>query len=150
MEQSTYHADITVNTTPGKAFENINNVSKWWTANCEGNSKSAGDVFTTRFGDTFVTFKIVEVVPNKKVLWHVTDCNLHWLKDKKEWKDTEMNFEISVKGHATQINFTHLGLVPQIECYNDCKKGWDFYIKKSLYKLITTGQGLPETPKAAR
>ena len=38
---------------------------------------------------------------------------------------------------------THVGLVPGIECYEDCEKGWDFYIKESLFKFLTEGKGLP-------
>jgi hypothetical protein len=52
--------------------------------------------------------------------------------------------------NATEVSFTHVGLVPEIECYNDCRKGWDFYIKESLRKLITEGKGVPETPKVLR
>jgi len=39
---------------------------------------------------------------------------------------------------------THIGLVPGIECYNDCEKGWDHYIRDCLFKLITTHKGIPE------
>jgi hypothetical protein len=47
----------------------------------------------------------------------------------------------------TRIDFTHVGLLPGIECYNDCSKGWNFFIKESLFKFITEGKGLPEVPK---
>src|SRR5664279_3445290 len=117
MEKHNYNATIVTKTSAKEAFEKISRVSDWWTSNIEGSSKNVNDVFTTRFGETFVTFKIVEAVPGQKALWHVTDCYLHWLKDKKEWKDTEMSFEIVPKDDATQINVTHVGLVPEIECY---------------------------------
>ena len=126
MNQEDYHSSISANITAKKAFENINRVSEWWTKSYEGSSQSPGDTFTVRFGETFVNFKKAEVVPGKKIVWQVTDCNLHWLKDKKEWKDTKMSFEISSKDNSTQISVTHIGLVPEIECYNDCKKGWGF------------------------
>jgi len=80
-------------------------------------------------------------------VWHVVDCNLHWIKNKKEWKDTETRSEISTKGKSTQIRFTHIGIVPGIGCYKDCSKGWDHYVKESLLKLITEGKGLPEKNK---
>jgi len=150
MEKQDYNATIVAKTTPKEAFEKISHVSDWWTTDLTGSSRNLNDIFTIRFGETFVTFKIVEAIPGKKAVWHVTDCYLHWLKDKKEWKDTEMSFEISTKDNAIQIDVTHIGLVPEIECYNDCKKGWDFYIKESLFKLITEGKGLPETPKTSR
>ena len=72
------------------------------------------------------------------------DCYKHWLKDKKEWQGTTMSWEISAEKNGTQINFTHIGLVPGIECYNGCEKAWDFYVKQSLFQLLTEGKGIPE------
>ena len=54
-----------------------------------------------------------------------------------------MSWEISAKKNATQISFTHIGLVPGIECYNGCEKAWNFYVKESLFKLLTEGKGIP-------
>ena len=65
------------------------------------------------------------------------------LKEAK-WNNTRVIFEISRKGKKTQLLFRHEGLVPEVECYNDCVKGWDYYIKGSLYKLLMKGQGIPE------
>jgi Activator of Hsp90 ATPase homolog 1-like protein len=142
MKKQDYTATISANVNADKAFNCVNSVSKWWTESVEGSTEKLNDVFTVRFADTFVTHKIIEMVPNKKVVWLVTNCNLHWIKNKKEWKDTKMSFEISTENNSTQIDFTHIGLIPGIECYKDCQKGWDSYIKTSLYNLITTGKGI--------
>ncbi|MEP7110763.1 MAG: hypothetical protein ABI760_22405 [Ferruginibacter sp.] len=80
----------------------------------------------------------------EKIVWHVTDCFLHWLKDKTEWKNTDVVFEISEKENSTQINFTHIGLSPEVECFEVCVKGWDQYVKGSLVKLLTTSKGQPD------
>src|SRR6185369_10338431 len=125
MKKQDYNATLVVKNTPAEAFKQINRVSAWWTENVEGPSENLGDVFTVHFGETFVTFNIVEWVPNKKVVWLVTDCHLPWLKDIKEWKDTKVSFEISGEKDGTKINFTHIGLVPGVECYDGCEKGWD-------------------------
>ncbi len=147
MKNQDYNAVITVNKSLKDVFKNISNVSKWWTENLEGSSEKLNDIFTVHFGETFVNFKIIEVIPDKKIVWHVTDCDLLWLKDKKEWNDTKMSFELSTENNSTKMSFTHIGLVPKIECYNDCVKGWDQFIKGSLFKLITEGKGLPERKK---
>lgn len=144
MTKQDYQSAITAAVTPKEAFSTITRVSEWWTAHLDGSSKKTGDIFTVHFGETFVTFKITEAIPDKKIVWLVTDCNLHWIKDKKEWKNTQMSFDISSENKLTRINFTHTGLVPEIECYNDCTTGWDHYIKESLFKLITQGKGLPD------
>ena len=145
MENQDYHATITVSQTANEAFTAINSVSKWWTEKLEGSSEKLNDVFTVDFGDNnFVTHKLIEVIPDKKVVWVVTDCYLSWFNDKTEWKNTKMSFEISTTDNQTQINFTHIGLVPEVECFDTCRKGWDQYVKDSLLKLITEGKGQPQ------
>lgn len=148
MEKQNYTAAIEVKAPAEKAFKSINNVSEWWSENLEGGSHDLNDVFTIHFsGNNFVTHKIVEFAPDKKVVWQVTDCYLEWLTDKKEWQNTKMSFEITTKDNSTQISFTHIGLVPEVECYDMCIKGWDQYVKGSLLKLITEGEGQPQKKK---
>ena len=81
-----YHADIVVHGSAQKAFEAICRVSAWWTENTEGNTVSLNDEFTVRFGETYSNFRIVELIPAQKLVWYVLDCNLHWMKDKKNGK----------------------------------------------------------------
>ena len=149
MKKQDYTATILVKATANKAFQCINQVTAWWTENIVGSSEKLNDVFTTHFGETFVTMKIVESVPDKKLVWNVADCYLHWLADKKEWKGTQIVFEISAEGDSTRIQFTHIGLEPQVECYDMCVKGWDQYFKGSLAKLINEGTGLPQRKEMA-
>ena len=61
------------------------------------------------------------MVPGKRVVWHVSDSRLNFVKDKTEWT----------------------GLVPTFECYGGCSGAWRFYINDSLQALIATGQGKP-------
>ena len=144
MKKQDYNTSITVAATTEEAFNTINNVPDWWSADFEGNSENLNDVFTVRFGETFITIKITDFIPYKKIGWRVIDGYKHWLKNKKEWHDTTMSWEIARVNDTTQINFTHIGLVPGIECYEGCEKAWDFYIKESLFKLLTEGKGIPE------
>jgi len=149
MKNQDYMTTLSVSQPAKEVFKNINSVSKWWAENLEGHSENLNDVFTIHFnGANFVTHKIIELVPDKKVVWLVTDCYLEWLTDKKEWNNTKMSFEVFSTGDSkTQINFTHIGLVPDIECYDMCVKGWDQYVKGSLVKLITEGKGQPQLKK---
>ena len=87
--------------------------------------------------------KLVEVIPDKKVVWLVTDSKLNFIEDQSEWTGTKISFELSNRDNKTQIHFTHAGLVPEVECYIDCVRGWDHYIKGSLFKLLTEGKGSP-------
>jgi len=143
MEKQDYNYVMTVNVSVDKAIDAISRVPEWWAPDFEGSSQKPGDTFTVHFGDVSVDFKIVEFVPGNKVVWLVTDCNLSWLKDKKEWKDTQLVWEVSSLPDGTQIRMTHVGLVPGIECYDDCSNGWNFHVGESLFKLITEGIGIP-------
>jgi hypothetical protein len=140
-----YTATILVDETQKKVFNAINNVAGWWTENLEGNTEKLKDTFTVRFGETFITMQVVELVAGKKIVWLVTDCYKHWLKgNKTEWTGTKISFEITEKDNKTQVRFTHLGLIPKLECFDGCSDAWGQYIKQSLKGLITTGKGRPE------
>lgn len=145
MNKHDFSTGIIVDATAKEAFDSINSVTKWWTENVDGNSQKVHDEFTVRFGDIhYSRQKVVELIPEKKVVWLVTDSNLSWLKDKHEWNNTHISFEITSKDNKTHVRFTHIGLVPEIECYNDCSNAWSQYINDSLFNLITTGKGQPD------
>jgi len=144
MNKQDYTASIAVNATPQEVFKKINSVTKWWTEDLNGSSQQLNDEFTVRFGDVHVSKqKLVEVIPDKKVVWLVTGSKLNFIEDESEWTGTKISFELSNDDDKTQIHFTHIGLVPEVECYRDCTRGWDHYIKKSLFKFLTEGKGSP-------
>ena len=144
MKNQDYTAIVTVDNSIQDTFQTINNVTKWWTDDLTGNSQKLDDEFTVQFGEIHKTAqKIIELVPDRKVVWLVTASKLNFIKDEEEWKNTKISFELSRKDDKTQIHFTHFGLVPDVECFKACTKGWDYYIKGSLFKLLTEGKGTP-------
>jgi hypothetical protein len=144
METKNFHRTITVNASAKEAMKKISQVNLWWAKNFSGSAEKLNDKFTVRFGETYVDFQISEIVPNNKVVWKVTDCNLHWIKAKKEWINTEVVFELSSENNKSKIDFTHVGLVPGVECYNDCEAGWNGHVTLSLANFINEGKGQPE------
>ena len=144
MKNKEYTIQLTVDASAHDVFKSISNVAAWWTDDLKGNSQKLNDVFTVQFADMHVsTQKLIELIPDKKIVWLVTDSNLSFIQDKNEWTNTNIVFDITRKDNKTYIQFTHVGLVPDIECYKDCTKGWDYYIKGSLFKLLTEGKGTP-------
>jgi hypothetical protein len=142
MKDQDYQKSFTVNVTAKEAFANIVNVSDWWTSSFKGSAENLNDEFDETFGKTTVNFKVIESIPFKKLIWKVTDCCLDWLNNKTEWKDTVIVWNISSEKNKTKIKMTHVGLVPGIECYNDCEAGWNQYAGESLPALIATGKGI--------
>ena len=142
MKNKDFNCSITTNISPKEAFEMISRVAEWWVKDVEGKTENLNDEFTVHFGTTWIAFKITEFVPAKIIVWLVTDCNLPWNSNLKEWKGTQIVWEVSTENNATEISFTHIGL-EQLDCGNQCMKSWGGYIKNSLFKLITEGKGLP-------
>jgi hypothetical protein len=141
---------FTVNQTREEAFAAIKNVRGWWSGEIEGSTDKLGDEFTYRFKDVhFSKQKITEVIPGKKVVWLVLDSYLSFIEDKREWNGTKVTFEIARKGDKTEVRFTHMGLVPDHECYDACSNAWGSYINGSLRSLITTGKGHPNEKENA-
>ena len=142
MANQNFSVSFLVDQRPGEVFAAVNNVKGWWTENLEGNSQKLNDEFEVRFGDVhYSKQKLIELVPNKKVVWLVTDSKLSFLKDKSEWTGTKISFEMDEQDKKTQVRFTHLGLVPEIECYDACSNAWSEYINHSLRALITASNG---------
>ena len=145
MSNNNFSTKLFVDQQADMVFDAVTNISKWWTENVKGNSLKLNDEFTVQFEDMhFSKQRVIEFVPNKKIVWLVTESRLSFLRNKEEWTDTKLVFEISENGNGTQLQFTHIGLIPDIECYNDCSNAWSYYISSSLFKLITTGIEQPE------
>ena len=149
MENKNYHRTITVNASAAESMKKISQIGHWWKHDFIGSAEKQDDKFTVPFSElngekSFVDFVVTEIVPNKKTIWKVTDCNLPWFKDKTEWNNTEVIFEITYSADKTNIDFTHIGLVPDFECYEACEKGWDGHVKNSLVSFINEGKGMPQ------
>ncbi len=153
MENGNYAKTYLVDKSLNEVFNAITNVREWWSGlyseEIEGTSKKLNDEFTFRAGGGahYSKQKLVEIIPDKKVVWLVTDSNLTFLNKKDEWTGTKLSFEISKQGDKTQVRFTHLGLVPEIECYDSCSSAWSQYLEQFLSSLITTGKGQSDKKK---
>jgi hypothetical protein len=135
---------LLVDQSPKEVFNAINNPRGWWSEEIEGRTAKLNDEFAYHYKNVHIArIKLIEVVPNKKVVWLVVNNRFNFTKDKTEWTGTKICFEIYKQDNKTQIRFTHLGLVPQYECYDICTSGWDNYINNSLRNLIATGKGQP-------
>jgi hypothetical protein len=142
LTTSSFTTAFFVNQSPEEVFNAINNVRGWWQGEIEGSTDKLNDEFTYRMEEVhFSKQKLVEVIPGEKVVWLVTESKLNFINNKSEWTGTKISFEITEINNKTQVRFTHLGLVPGIECYGGCSNAWSKLIQESLFSLITTGKG---------
>jgi hypothetical protein len=150
MNNKDFSIAFTVDQSPQEVFAAINNPRGWWSEQIVGTTDELGAEFDYHYQDLHRSKqRITEWLPGKKVVWHVLDAQINFVKDRGEWKGTNIVFEITRKGDKTELRFTHVGLVPGIECYGKCAGAWGFYINESLHELIATGAGRPVTANEA-
>jgi hypothetical protein len=150
MTQQNFTTTVSVDQSPEEVFAAINNVRGWWSGEIDGSTDKLGSEFTYRYQNLHCTTqKIIEFVPGKKVVWHVVESRISFVADKTEWNGTDVVFEITRKSDKTELRFTHVGLVPAIQCYGECVGAWGFYINDSLRNLITKGKGQPNKKEKA-
>lgn len=146
MKTSDFTFTLLTKQTPQEVFKAINNVRDWWSGyyseEIEGDTKKLNDEFGFRAagGAHYSKQKLVEVIPNKKVVWLITDSNFSFVEKRDEWTGTKVIFEISENDGQTQLTFTHEGLTPEIECYTSCAPAWTQYLQNKLLSLINTGK----------
>lgn len=143
MKDQNFTASTMVDQTPEKVFAAINNIWGWWSEDVDGSTNKPGQEFRYRDKHLWCRMKVTELIPDKKIVWHVLESEMDDVEQGKEWNDTKLIFEITKEDGKTQLHFTHFGLVPDLECYTVCSKAWSFYIKSSLQGLIVTGRGEP-------
>jgi len=138
-----FTATIEVAKSPRKVFNCITEVPKWWGGkDFEGSSTKLNDEFVIHHPERhYSKQKLIEVIPDKKIVWLVSESKLNWLeKDQAEWTNTKMIFEITTNGDKTILQFTHEGLLREKECFEKCSKGWGMVIKDWLFNYITNGK----------
>lgn len=139
-----FTATILVDQTPETAFHAIQDFRAWWSEEIEGDTDKLNETFFYHYKDIHLCkIKLIEKVSNKRLVYLVVDNQFNFVKDKTEWVNTKLLFEITTTDGKTVVKFTHEGLVPTYECYQVCNDAWTGYIKDSLYNLIATGKGNP-------
>jgi uncharacterized protein YndB with AHSA1/START domain len=117
-----------------KALTTLEGLSAWWTTNTEGESQ-VGGVLLFRFGAGGFDMRVVELDPNRRVLWRVVD-------GPQEWIGTKVSFDLKQEGDWTIILFKHEGWKEPVELMHHCStKSGAFLL--SLKSLIETGKGAP-------
>jgi hypothetical protein len=144
MEYKNFTTSITVDKNISGTFNAIKNFRAWWSAEIEGKTDQLNETFFYHYKDVHLCkIKLIETVADKKLVYQVIANQFNFTKDKTEWVNTRLVFDLTTEGHKTKVVFTHEGLVPEYECYNICRDAWTSYIQGSLKNFIETGKGKP-------
>ena len=142
MNTQNFTTAILVEQSPAEVFKAINNPRSWWSKEIEGTTDKLNAEWNYYFGDNHRSkMKVIEIIPDKKVVWLVEENYFKNAKDQSEWVGNKITFAISKQGDKTRLVFTQIGLVPTYDCYKSCEWAWTGFVQKSLHSLITTGKG---------
>ena len=120
-------------------------LDKWW-GKVDNPASKKGDEFTISFGKTKWKFLITEFSPYNQIYWKCIEAEhvVEGLSNiKEEWLDTELVWTFRKNGDELEVSFVHKGLTPELNCYNICESGWNYFISTSLKNYLETGQGNP-------
>lgn len=119
-------------------------ISRWWTA-VTRSERHGDEVQLFMGGDTPAVVLTVEHVPGTSdVTWAVTEC-----RAATDWVGTTPSFAVRPAGDGTcSIAFRHVGLSPALECFDQCRAGWNHFMP-SLHQFLETGEGRPNEPRHA-
>ena len=141
MKQENFSYSFKTSKSPEEVYQLLLDIEQWWSGLYEetikGESKKINDEYTFEAGGGvhYSKQKLMELIPNKKNTWLVTESNLSFLSDPSEWNNTKLCFDLSIEDGKTRVMFTHEGLVPKIECYDGCSGAWINYLDNLEKKL---------------
>lgn len=145
MTGPSFTVSITVPRPPLAVFEAIADPRAWWGRDIEGRTDLPGADWTYRYQDLHVSRqRTTALEPARRIVWEVVDAEISFLADKSEWRGTSLVFDLEASGEGTKVTFTHVGLVPEVECYDICTRSWTGLVTESLAKLLREGAGRPD------
>lgn len=138
MQPTNYSQTLLVDQSPEEVFKKVLDVRGWWSGlygeEIEGDTDKLNEEFTFRAGKGahYSKQKLIELIPDQNMTWLVTDSRLTFLEKQDEWTGSRIVFDISRQGDKTEVQFSHIGLTPDIECYEGCSTAWGQYIHTRL------------------
>ncbi|MBT2968437.1 MAG: SRPBCC domain-containing protein [Candidatus Thiodiazotropha sp. (ex Ctena orbiculata)] len=143
-----YRSSICCSVSADRAYRAITQeMSAWWTP-MSNRFSNIGDRAKTDFGGpSYWVFEAVTL--NSPHVIELLCCESNMvsdsLADPEEWLGTILKFEITEQDEVCTVALTHIGLTPEMACYEICKTGWDHYIAGSLKQHLDGLGGRPNS-----
>jgi uncharacterized protein YndB with AHSA1/START domain/DNA-binding transcriptional ArsR family regulator len=105
------------------ALTTLDGLAGWWVPDASGSPEPGGEL-TFRFGDQAIVMRVDRADRPEAVAW---TCISH--TKFPDWNGTTLTFELRARDEAsTIVAFRHAGLVPDLDCYTTCARGWNHYL----------------------
>ena len=137
-----YTREIRVAASCDRTFEAIATVDglrRWWTPLVTGSDQRGGKLRLVFKGvNEHIDMRVIVCRRPSRVEWKVVEHS-----SLPEWTGTTIRFDLSARGpRSCTVIFTHGGLGPHLECYEDCEAGWTHFLD-SVVSLAVEGKGQP-------
>ena len=144
-----YTASITSAASTEETYKAITeNMSDWWTS-MSAKFVKVGDQAKTDFGvESYWVFEAKTLSPNVLIELKCVDSHMigDFVDDPQEWCTTTLRFDIEKEDTGdSKVTLTHVGLTPEMQCWEVCKKGRDHYILGSLKDYLDGKGGKPNS-----
>ncbi len=124
------------------ALTTLEGLAGWW-SDVAGDGRVDGELRFYFGDDVPAIFHVDEAVPATRVQW--TCLGYGHLPD---WGGTVLTFALAPRSDGgCELSFRHTGLTPKLECFDECKAGWDHFLP-SLRQYVDTGIGNPRQSEA--
>jgi hypothetical protein len=82
MRDKNFTTSFLVDQSPEEVFNAVNNVRGWWSGEIYGDTDKLDAVFEYRYQELHRSVqKITEFAPGKRVVWHIVDGHLNFVRD---------------------------------------------------------------------
>jgi uncharacterized protein YndB with AHSA1/START domain len=144
MAEQDYEKQLTLDASPDAVFEALTTtegLAAWWTE-VSGNGLAGGELRFDFGPGAEAVMRVDTAERGVGVQWTNVACHV------EDWVGTTLHFDLEPSADGgTHLRFRHAGLTPRLECFDDCKSGWDHFIP-SLAAYAETGVGHPSRSPA--
>jgi uncharacterized protein YndB with AHSA1/START domain len=106
----------------------LDGIKAWWEGSVVGKASAEGGLrFTLPDSDDYTQMRVDSVVAPTDVAWSVVEDSGYG----GEWTGTSIVFHLDedVDGSCI-LTLHHRGLTPALDCFMDCRTGWDRHLDR--------------------
>lgn len=118
-----------------RALTTLPGLAAWWTTDTRGSADAGGAIDFTFGTRGYVKMKVIELVPDRRVVWQAVD-------GPQDWLGSTVSFDLNQEGAQTTLLFKHQGWKEQSEFMHHCSTKWGTFMQ-SLKACVESGQGRP-------